>query len=137
MTVTLPEPTCFFWQELTSTNIRLEELQAYIVLRGSNLGPEDKKKVLTNSEARTSGKLSMKEVSSAIRFLGAGFFHEVTIGKKGTKLRTYDATALIAEENEIDESQIYMADDDSILEDEYVTWMLWCPMETEMMMMHC
>ena len=108
------------WQELTSKNMRLEELQAYIVLRGSNLGPEDKKKVLINSEAQTSGKLSMKEVSSAIRFLGAGFFHEVTTGKKGTKLRTYDSTALIAEEAEFDDSQVFMADDDSILEDEYV-----------------
>ena len=108
------------WQELTSKNIRLEELQAYIVLRGSNLGPEDKKKVLINSEAQTSGTLSMKEVSSAIRFLGAGFFHEVTTGKKGTKLRTYDSTALLAEEAEFDESQVFMADDDSILEDEYV-----------------
>ena len=112
------------WQEWTSKNMRLEELQAYIVLRGSNLGPEDKKKVLINSDAQTSGKLSMKEVSSAIRFLGAGFFHEVTTGKKGTKLRTYDSTALIAEEAEFDEGQTFMAEDDALLEDEYVDAMI-------------
>ena len=108
------------WQELTNQGTKLEELQAYIILRGSNLGPEDKKKVLINSEAQNSGKLSMKEVSSAIRFLGAGFFHEVTTGKKTSKLRTYDSTALIADEIEPEEAQTYVMEDDQALEEEFV-----------------
>ena len=108
------------WQELINQGTKLEELQAYIVLRGSNLGPEDKKKVLINSEAQNSGKLSMKEVSSAIRFLGAGFFHEVTTGKKINKLRTYDSTALIADEIEPDEAQTYVLEDEQVLEEEFV-----------------
>lgn len=108
------------WQELLNQGTKLEELQAYIVLRGSNLGPEDKKKVLINSEAQNSGKLSMKEVSSAIRFLGAGFFHEVTTGKKINKLRTYDSTALIADELEPDEAQTYVLEDEQALEEEFV-----------------
>ena len=108
------------WQELINQGTKLEELQAYIILRGSNLGPEDKKKVLINSEAQNSGKLSMKEVSSAIRFLGAGFFHEVTTGKKTNKLRTYDSTALIADEIEPEEAQTYVIEDDQALEEEFV-----------------
>ena len=108
------------WQELINQGTKLEELQAYIVLRGSNLGPEDKKKVLINSEAQNNGKLSMKEVSSAIRFLGAGFLHEVTTGKKINKLRTYDSTALIADEIEPDEAQTYVLEDDQALEEEFV-----------------
>ena len=108
------------WQELLNQGTKLEELQAYIVLRGSNLGPEDKKKVLINSEAQNSGKLSMKEVSSAIRFLGAGFFHEVTTGKKINKSRTYDSTALIANEIEPDEAQTYVLEDEQALEEEFV-----------------
>ena len=50
----------------------------------------------------------------------ASLVPDSSTGKKGTKLRTYDSTALIAEEAEADDSQIYMVDDDSILEDDYV-----------------
>ena len=65
------------WQELLSKGMQLSELQAYIVLRGSLLGPEDKKKVILDSNVGSSGTLKMEQVQSAIRLLGAGFFQEI------------------------------------------------------------
>ena len=70
------------WQELMTKEIKLEDLQAYITLRGSGLSGEDKKRVVIDSEASEDGRLTMKRVSAAIRMLGAGFFQEVTSGKK-------------------------------------------------------
>jgi hypothetical protein len=81
------------WQEMLSRDIKLEELQSYIVLRGSNLSAEDKKRVVLECEASTEAKLTMPRVTAAIRLLGAGFFQEVTSGKKITKLKTYDGQA--------------------------------------------
>eukprot|EP00435_Cladocopium_sp_Y103_P071080 s884_g36.t1 len=70
------------WQELLNKEIKLEELQAYITLRGSGLSAEDKKRVVIDSQVSTEGKLAMPRVTAAIRMLGAGFFHEITSGKK-------------------------------------------------------
>ena len=78
---------------MLSREIKLEELQSYIVLRGSNLNAEDKKRVVLECEASSEAKLTMTRVSAAIRLLGAGFFQEVTTGKKTSKLKTYDGNA--------------------------------------------
>ena len=91
------------WQELLNKEIKLEELQAYITLRGSNLSPEDKKRVVIDSQVSTDGKLTIPRVSAAIRMLGAGFFHEITSGKKSGKLKTYDASAMVADQVEDDD----------------------------------
>lgn len=91
------------WQDLKQREIKLEELQSYVVLRGSTLSSEDKKRVLLESEASTEGKLTMTRVSSAIRMLGAGFFQEMISGKKTTKLKTYDANALNIEHEDLEE----------------------------------
>ena len=85
--------TDVLWQEMLSREIKLEELQSYIVLRGSNLNAEDKKRVVLECEASSEAKLTMTRVSAAIRLLGAGFFQEVTTGKKTSKLKTYDGNA--------------------------------------------
>ena len=61
------------WQDLLKKGMKMEELQAYVTLRGSNLGPEDKKKVILDCDS-SDGQLSMKKVSNAVRMLGAGFF---------------------------------------------------------------
>ena len=66
------------WTELLSKQMKLEELQSYIVLRGSGLSAEDKKRVVIESNAASSPELNMKKVSQSIRMLGAGFFHDVT-----------------------------------------------------------
>eukprot|EP00435_Cladocopium_sp_Y103_P024627 s655_g6.t1 len=75
------------------------ELQAYTVLRGSQLSSEDKKRVVLESEASESGKLEMSKVTAAVRMLGSGFFHDVT-GVKKAKGKVYDAHALVVEEAE-------------------------------------
>lgn len=91
------------WQELLNKDIKLEELQAYITLRGSNLSAEDKKRVVIDSQVSTDGKLTLNRVSAAIRMLGAGFFHEITSGKKSGKLKTYDASTMVADQMEDDD----------------------------------
>lgn len=71
--------------------MQLSELQAYIVLRGSLLSAEDKKKVILDSNVGDNGTLEMDRVQKAIRLLGAGFFQEMTSGKRygGGKYKTY------------------------------------------------
>eukprot|EP00435_Cladocopium_sp_Y103_P052412 s757_g16.t1 len=111
------------WQELLNKEIKLEELQAYITLRGSNLNAEDKKRVVIDSQVSTEGKLTLPRVSAAIRMLGAGFFHEITAGKKGNKLKTYDATTLVADQGDEDDetSHAMIAESpDDVNEDELI-----------------
>ena len=78
------------WSELFARNISLKDLQPYITLRGSQLSPEDKKRVLLDVDAAGTGKLSMEKVSSAIRMLGAGFFpgHDRSASPKGQDIRS-------------------------------------------------
>ena len=106
------------WQDLLKKGMQMEELQAYVTLRGSNLGPEDKKKVILDCDS-VDGKLSMKKVSNAVRMLGAGFFHEMTTGKRSTKLKVYDQAVLLAEE-ENEEGLFHAADDGVGNEDDLV-----------------
>lgn len=56
--------------------------------------------VLLDSDAANNGSLTVDKVSSSIRMLGAGFFHEMTAGRKTSKLKTYDQTALMADDQE-------------------------------------
>ena len=62
------------WTELLSKKLSLPELQAYIVLRGSKLAPEDEKRVIVDTKVASGSELTMKDVTSAIRLLGSGFF---------------------------------------------------------------
>ena len=93
------------WSELLAKGIALKDIQAYITLRGSLLTPEDKKRVLLDVDAASSGNLTIEKVSSAIRMLGAGFFHEITGGKRA-KGKTYDSTALIADSHDADDNNV-------------------------------
>ena len=90
----------------------LKEIQSYVLLRGSKLSSEDKKRVLVESGAEDSGNLDLKRVSSSIRMLGSGFFQEYTGLKKDKQLRTYDHTAFVMEEQ---------ADDPETLADAFWT----------------
>ena len=47
------------WSELRARDIKLEDLEPYVTLRGSQLSPEDKKRVLMEVDAANSGKLSI------------------------------------------------------------------------------
>ena len=46
------------WTELNSKNIKLNDLQAYVTLRGSNLSAEDKKRVLIDADVADGGQLT-------------------------------------------------------------------------------
>jgi hypothetical protein len=91
------------WTELNSKKVDLKELQAYIVLRGSKLGTDDKKRVIVESKAEEGSQLTMEKVTSAIRLLGSGFFQEYTGGRRDKAGKTYDHTALqVDDETEVD-----------------------------------
>ena len=94
------------WSELNAQSIALADLQSYITLRGSTLSSEDKKRVLLDADQAGSGKLDVNKVASAIRMLGAGFFHDVT-GAKKSKGKTYDHASLVAEGLETEASDVY------------------------------
>ena len=78
-----------------------------------------------DADAAGSGDSSIQKVGSAIRMLGAGFFHDVT-GVKRTKLKTYDQATLMAESVGEDESahDVYAAEDDVMNEDEMMETLL-------------
>ena len=100
------------WTELNSKKFQLSDLQAYVTLRGSMLSAEDKKRVLVDADVTDKGELTVARVSGAIRMLGAGFFQEMTSGKKVSKLKTYDQTALMADDiDEGEQDQYAMATD--------------------------
>ena len=86
------------WTELISKKIDLTEIQAYILLRGSRLGAEDKKRVIVDSGAEKGGILEVKRVESAVRMIGSGFFQDMVGAKRDKGLKTYDHTAFSLEE---------------------------------------
>ena len=85
------------WSRLLARKISLEELQAFIVLRGSSLAPEDKKRVILESDRDGAGKLTNQKVSEAIRMLGATFFMDMT-GQRRGKTKVYDQSVLTVED---------------------------------------
>ena len=86
------------WTELLSKNVRLEEIRAYVLLRGSKLANDDKKRVIVESGAESGGALDVKKVTAAIRMLGSGFFQELTGNRRDRTLKTYDHHAFNVEE---------------------------------------
>ena len=89
------------WSRLLSRKFSWEDLQAFVLLRGSTLSPEEKKKVILDADSSASGKLTVARVSDAIRLLGASFFGDMTGQKRSTKLKVYDNNAvLVAEDDE-------------------------------------
>ena len=101
------------WTELLSKKVDLRELQAYIVLRGSKLGHEDKKRVIVESKAEQGNQLTMDNVTSAVRLLGSGFFQEYTGSRRDVKSsKTYDHTAFQVDEEWDADHEIFAAHDD-------------------------
>eukprot|EP00435_Cladocopium_sp_Y103_P017750 s3593_g4.t1 len=79
------------WTKLLTQKLKIEDLQAYVTLRGSLLTNDDKKRVILESDASLEGKLTMTKVRDSIRMLGTSFFHEMTgQGKKVMKTKVYD-----------------------------------------------
>ena len=97
------------WSRLLSRKITIADLQAYIVLRGSQLSADEKKKVIMDSE--TTGSLTMKKVSEAIRLLGASFFQDMT-GKKVGRSKVYGQAALVSDS--VDEPGNHFSEDPAL-----------------------
>ena len=107
------------WAELLSKKMDMSELQAYILLRGSQLSSEDKKRVLLEADIKDAGELRIDRVSKAIRMLGAGFFQQVA-GQSKTKGKIYDGTAFIAEDKEMIQDEVFLGQDETIEEEETI-----------------
>ena len=83
----------------------LDELQAYVTLRGSLLSQEDKKKIILESDSNGSGVLTMERVSQAVRTLGTGFFQEMIGGPKKQKGKVYEAMTFATETGSATETE--------------------------------
>ena len=83
---------------LIAKGVDMKEIQSYVVLRGSRLNSEDKKRVIVESGAEAGGVLELKKVQAAIRMLGSGFFQEMTGARRDKGLKTYDHTAFTVDE---------------------------------------
>eukprot|EP00438_Fugacium_kawagutii_P010391 Skav220391 [mRNA] locus=scaffold639:189900:191999:+ [translate_table: standard] len=104
------------WSEMLSKEIKLPELQAYTLLRGSRLSSDDKKRVVVESGAETDGALEMSRVKAAIRMLGSGFFQDFAGSKREKGLKVYDSSAFFTTEepDETPEHEAYLATDDGL-----------------------
>jgi len=69
------------WSKFLSQKLSMEDLQAFVLLRGSTLTPEEKKKVILESDNNLEGKFIVTKVSEIIRILGTTFFQEI-IGQR-------------------------------------------------------
>ena len=74
--------------------IQLEDLQAYVTLRGALLSSDDKKRVILDSDQSLEGTLTVTKVQESVRMLGTSFFQDMTgASKKGIKTKVYDQAA--------------------------------------------
>ena len=89
------------WAKLLTQKLKMEDLQAYVTLRGSLLTNDDKKRAILESDASLEGKLTMTKARDSIRMLGTSFFHEMTgQGKKVVKNKVYDQVNMTLDSNE-------------------------------------
>ena len=99
------------FEDVISQGANLSDMRAYVLLRNSSLSSEDKKRVLVESK----GDLKYETVTSAIRMLGAKFFHDVQGQQKQYKTKTYDVNHVqeVDDEGAYYEDQIYMSATDN------------------------
>lgn len=84
------------WTELFPKKMTLAELQAYIVLRGSRLSGDDKKRVLVQSRRlRSSGNDQSCSCRENARII---IFSITCLRKERKPLKTYNQPAFVAEE---------------------------------------
>ena len=86
----------FQFEELLQMGVSFADIRAYILLRNSGLGSEDKKKLIVDSH----GNLEYQAIVSALKLLGSKFFHEVQAGSKfPNRVKTYDVNAVFDEDS--------------------------------------
>ena len=104
------------WSKFLAQKLSMQDLQAFVLLRGSTLTPEEKKRVILESDNSLEGKLTVQRVSESVRILGATFFHEMTGLRTGSKQKVYSSSTLVAEHDEDDE-QVFQTQDEATEED--------------------
>ena len=104
------------WSKFLAQKLSMQDLQAFVLLRGSTLTPEEKKRVILESDNSLEGKLTVQRVSESVRILGATFFHEMTGLKSGSKQKVYSSTTLVTEHDDDDEL-VFQAQDEANEED--------------------
>eukprot|EP00435_Cladocopium_sp_Y103_P035218 s2140_g9.t1 len=90
------------WSKLKAQKLQIDDLQAYITLRGAQLSSDDKKRIILDSDSSLEGTLTVGRVRDAVRMLGTSFFQEMTgLGKKLNKSKVYDSLAMVSEDHEV------------------------------------
>ena len=82
------------FEDLMSKQVSLTDIRAYVLVRQSALGPEDRKKIILDNQ----GKLTYETARKSLGLLGSKFFQELQGGRGGQTKKAYDAYA--AEEEE-------------------------------------
>eukprot|EP00435_Cladocopium_sp_Y103_P042331 s1525_g11.t1 len=86
------------FEELLQMGVGFAEIRAYVLLRNSGLGAEDKKKLIVDAD----GSLEYKNIVSALKLLGSRFFHELQSGNKTlVRSKTYDVNAVFEDEQPV------------------------------------
>jgi len=98
------------FEELLQMGVKFEDIRAYILLRNSGLGAEDKKKLIVASH----GDLEYKAIVSSLKLLGSKFFHEVQSNSKfPNRVKTYDVNAVFDDDlgsSTIDDDQVFVGE---------------------------
>eukprot|EP00435_Cladocopium_sp_Y103_P073407 s3_g43.t1 len=100
------------WSKFLSQKLSMNDLQAFVLLRGSTLSPEEKKRVVLEADNSLEGKLTVNRVSEAIRLLGASFFQEMVGQKTSTKQKVYSSVDTLVTEHGDDDELGYHAQED-------------------------
>ena len=110
------------WSKLKARKLDLEEVQAFVVLKGAALTSEDKKRVILDADSSLEGALTYKRVAEAVRLLGAGFFQDMTGARKNAKTKVYtqETLSFVTEATNLEDASenptMVMEDEDEILE---------------------
>ena len=98
------------FEELLQMGVKFEDIRAYILLRNSGLGAEDKKKLIVDSQ----GDLEYKAIVSSLKLLGSKFFHELQSNSKfPSRVKTYDVNAVFDDDlgsSALDDEQAFVGD---------------------------
>ena len=112
-----------FFEELLARKVTIEQVRAYVLLRHSQLNPEDKKRVVVESQ----GNLTYAETVKAIRLLGSKFFGELqnknsSHSKAGERNKVYDVN--FTEEDGQEEAFYSAAQDDEPNDEDLLCYFL-------------
>ena len=76
------------FEDLKAKNVTLDDIRAYVLVRQSTLGSDDRKKIIMDN----AGRLTYDNARNSMRLLGSRFFQDLQGAPKSNQAkRTYDA----------------------------------------------